>query len=171
MKNKKNFSLEEKLDVIEVVVLDVDGTLTDGRVWITSEGDEMVGFSVRDGMGIVKLIEAGIEVAILSGRDSNAAALRAKKLGIKRVMQGRTDKVDALNELLDECGAAIENVAYVGDDIADLGPVKAVGLGVAVADAIPEMIEAADLVLDFPGGRGAVRQLAEMILKRRNLWP
>ena len=163
-------NLTERLEKIKLVVLDVDGVLTDGKVWVSSSGEEMLGFDIKDGMGIARLIGAGIEVAILSARKSGAVLHRAKALGIKKVRAGEKNKLKALKEMVKEAGCELEEVAYAGDDLADLEPMKAVGLAAAVGDAVPEIIEVAHLKLDKPGGRGAVRQLAEKILRQQKKW-
>jgi len=163
-------NLKERLKAIRMVVLDVDGVLTDGRVWITSSGEEALGFDVKDGMGVARLIGAGIEVALLSGRNSPAAAHRARALGISRARLGASEKTAALKEMAADAGCSLDGIAYVGDDLADLGPMKLVGLAVAVADAAPEIIEVAHLRLEKPGGKGAVRELAEKILRSQDKW-
>ena len=153
-----------------MVVLDVDGVLTDGRVWLTAMGEEMLGFDIKDGMGITRLIESRIGVALLSGRKSAAAAHRARALGIKTARFEVRDKSAALKEMAAEAGCSLNEVAYMGDDLADLEPMKSVGLAAAVADAAPEIKAAAHLTLEKPGGHGAVRELAEKILRSQNKW-
>lgn len=157
----------KKLKKIKLIVLDVDGVLTDGKVWISSNGDEMLAFDIKDGMGISQLIKHGIDVAILTGRISKAVIARADALGISKRKLGIKDKITALKELAEESGYSFEEMAYIGDDIADIEPMKAVGVSVAVADAVQEVAKIADIVLTKKGGRGAVREFADMIIKIR----
>lgn len=157
----------KKLKKIKLVVLDVDGVLTDGRVWISSNGDEMLAFDIKDGMGISQLMEHRIEVAILTGRNSKAVIARADALGISKRKLGIKNKITALKELAEESGCSLEEMAYIGDDIADIEPMKAVGISAAVADAVQEVAKIADIVLTRKGGRGAVREFADMIIQQR----
>ena len=166
-KTKGAASTSARLGAIKMVALDVDGVLTDGRVWISSTGDDALEFDIKDGMSITLLLDAGIEVALISGRKSGAVIHRAKALGIKKVRVGEKDKLGVLKELIKEAGCSRDEVAFVGDDLADLEPMRAVGLAVAVADAVGEVKDAAHLILRKEGGRGAVRELAEKILSKR----
>ncbi len=156
---------------VKMVVMDVDGVLTDGRIMKTESGEEILAFNVRDGMGINRLKKAGIEVAILSARSSGAVVARAKELGIEKVYLGQKEKGSFLDYVAGEANVDMDSVAYLGDDLADIEAMHKVGLSVAVADAAPEVKEVAVLVLDTPGGRGAVRELAEAILKPMKKWP
>jgi len=164
-------NLLRRLLGIKMVVLDADGVLTDGRIMKTESGEEILAFDVRDGMGINRLMKAGVEVAILSARSSGAVAARARELGIERVYLGRKEKGPVVEHLAGEAGVGLDAVAYLGDDLADIEAMQKVGLPAAVADAAPEVKEQALLVLAKPGGKGAVRELAETILKCRNEWP
>lgn len=157
----------KKLKRVKVLVLDVDGVLTDGRIWISADGDEMLAFDVKDGMGITQLMEHGVEVVILTGRNSKAVIARADALGITKKRLGVKDKIKTLQELAQECGCSFNEMAYIGDDIADIEPMKAVTVSAAVADAVPQVRAVADVKLTKKGGRGAVREFAEMIIKSK----
>jgi len=153
-----------------MVVLDVDGVLTDGVIRVGADGEEIKSFHAHDGAGIKYLIRAGIPVAILSGRRAKAVARRARELGIKPVLQGYKFKIDGLKKLTQATGIAANAMCYVGDDLPDIPVMRAVGLGVGVSDARPEVLRAADYVTLACGGRGAVRELAEKILKAQKKW-
>ncbi len=158
------------LGAIELLVLDVDGVLTDGRVIIHSDGSESKCFSILDGHGIRLWQRAGLKVALLSGRRSQATTRRAEELDISHVIQDCHFKLPALNQLLTTLGLSAEKVAYVGDDVMDLPLIRCVGFGVAVANAVEEVKEQADYVTTRPGGQGAVREVIEYILKRSGRW-
>ncbi|MBX3471986.1 MAG: alpha/beta fold hydrolase [Planctomycetes bacterium] len=156
---------------VRVLVLDVDGVLTTGGLVYDGEGEGPKTFDVRDGLGIKLLQAQGVEVALLSGRSTPAVARRAKDLGIAQVHLGVQDKVAGLRRLLDALGVADEGaVAYMGDDLVDLGPMRRVGLPAAPADAHPEARRAARFVARAPGGRGAVRELCDHLLRARGAW-
>lgn len=150
---------------VALLVCDVDGVLTDGRLYIGAQGELMKAFDVRDGHGIKLLREAGIEVAILTARRSDIVAARAKELGIARVLQGQADKLTGFTRLLTDTGIAADACAYIGDDWPDLPVLARAGLAATVADACAEAKSAAHWTATAPGGRGAVRELAEFILK------
>jgi 3-deoxy-D-manno-octulosonate 8-phosphate phosphatase (KDO 8-P phosphatase) len=154
---------------IALVVLDVDGVLTDGRLWFGPEGETHKTFDVRDGHGIKRLLAAGIGVAVISGRRSEAVTARMQELGIKDVAQGVADKAQALAELLRRERIESKHVACLVDDTPDLGLMAAVGLPAAVADAHPEVLSAARHVTRAPGGRGAVREFCDWLLAAREL--
>jgi 3-deoxy-D-manno-octulosonate 8-phosphate phosphatase (KDO 8-P phosphatase) len=158
------------VETIRAVILDVDGVLTDGGITVADDGSETKRFDCHDGAGIMFLLQAGIQVAILSGRQCGAVDRRARELGIRHVRQGAKDKLSAYEDLLRELGLADEAVCCVGDDLADIPVLRRAGLGVAVASARPEVREAADEVTQAPGGRGAVRELAERLLKAQGKW-
>jgi 3-deoxy-D-manno-octulosonate 8-phosphate phosphatase (KDO 8-P phosphatase) len=149
---------------IRMLLLDVDGVLTDGRLYYGESGEEYKSFNIKDGLGIKLLQRAGIEVGIITARKSSLVARRCRELGIKRVIQGRQDKMVALNELVKELNIAMRQIAYIGDDLPDLGPIKNVGLGMTVADANHVLKENALWCSQAPGGFGAVREAAEFIL-------
>lgn len=155
---------------IKLLVLDVDGVLTDGRVVWDSEGREIKFFHVRDGHGLKLLQRAGIEVAWLSGRASQANRVRAQELGVTRLLENHKVKLPILEGLLAETGLAPAQVAFMGDDLIDLPPMRAVGLSLAPSDAVEEVRQAVHWVSDFPGGGGAVRQACELLLKASGAW-
>jgi 3-deoxy-D-manno-octulosonate 8-phosphate phosphatase (KDO 8-P phosphatase) len=144
--------------------MDVDGVLTDGTVRISSDGTESKNFSILDGMGLVRLRQAGIAVAWISGRASGATTARATELKIPHVIQGRTDKLAALQELAAQLGLAAAQCVYMGDDDIDAPAIAWAGIGVAPADAMPAALAVSDLVPPRPAGRGAVREICELIL-------
>ena len=154
---------------IKALVLDVDGVLTDGSIIYDSLGGETKVFSVRDGLGLRLLMDAGIAVAILTGRSSPALRARCENLGIKNVWDGISDKADHLDEIAARLGVKVSEIAYVGDDLPDVPVMVKVGAGVAVSDAHPAVIGAACAVTAAPGGRGAVREVCEAILAGRGL--
>jgi len=155
---------------IRAVITDVDGVLTDGRITLASDGLEIKRFHVWDGSGIKYLLRSGIAVAFLTGRTSDVVAARAAELGVEHVRQGAKSKLPAYESLLTDLGLTDEAVCYVGDDLPDLPVLRRAGMGVAVADARPELLEAADHVTRAAGGEGALRELAEAILKAQNKW-
>jgi 3-deoxy-D-manno-octulosonate 8-phosphate phosphatase (KDO 8-P phosphatase) len=152
---------------VRLLVLDVDGVLTDGRLYFGTQGEELKVFHVRDGAGLVALGRAGVAVAILSGRESPAVARRAAELGIRHVHQGVTDKAAELRRLMDELGVAAGEVACVGDDTPDLPMLEIAGLAVAVADAHPALATVVDWTTTSRGGQGAVREICDMLLNAR----
>lgn len=154
----------EAAKLIKLVVLDVDGVLTDGQVVYIDDKAESKSFNIKDGLGIKLLQRAGIEVAIITGRVSPMVARRASELGIEAIIQGREDKGKALSEMLEAKSIAASQVAYVGDDLPDLAALRAVGMGVVVADANPAVTGHASFQTKKAGGHGAVRELADVIL-------
>lgn len=152
---------------VRLLVLDVDGVLTDGSLWFGADGEVMKPFHVRDGLGIKQLLAAGIEVAIISGRRHPAVDARMRDLGVKRVMQGVDDKRAALAALLVETGIEAAEAACLVDDVPDLPLLEGVGLPAAVADAHPAALAAARHVTQRPGGRGAVREFCDWLLASR----
>ncbi|MBU6416794.1 MAG: HAD hydrolase family protein [Xanthomonadaceae bacterium] len=152
---------------IKLVAFDVDGTLTDGRLWMTEDGREIKAFHVHDGLGIKRLREHGIEAALISARISRAVELRAEQLGIDHVYQGKSDKLACLRDLLHASGMAPEQACYVGDDLPDLAPMSICGLAIAVADARPEVAQAAHWHTRAKGGQGAAREVCDFILAAR----
>jgi 3-deoxy-D-manno-octulosonate 8-phosphate phosphatase (KDO 8-P phosphatase) len=150
---------------IQLVVFDVDGVLTDGSLILGDDGREHKIFHVRDGLGLVLLREAGLHVAVISARSSRITAERLKTLGVEFVYQGREDKLTAFDELLARLRLERESAAYVGDDLLDLPVMARAGLALAVADAHPLVIEQAHWTTSSRGGRGAAREVCELILK------
>lgn len=154
----------ERARGIRLLVLDVDGVLTDGRLFISAAGEELKVFHVRDGSGLVAIQRAGITVAIISGRASPAVTRRATELGIRHVHQGVADKGALLDRLLDELGIAAEETACVGDDTPDAPMLRRAGLAIGVADAHPALLAAAHWVTKSNGGQGAVREVCDLLL-------
>jgi len=152
---------------VRLLVLDVDGVLTDGRLFYGPKGELLKAFHVRDGHGIKQVAAAGITVAIISGRKSAAVLQRARGLGIRHVTQGAEDKLVALRKLAKARGVTLEECACVGDDTPDAPILAAAGLGVAVADAHQDALDAADLVTARNGGHGAVREVCDWLIAAR----
>jgi 3-deoxy-D-manno-octulosonate 8-phosphate phosphatase (KDO 8-P phosphatase) len=157
----------ERARRIRLLVLDVDGVLTDGRLFISAAGEELKVFHVRDGAGVVAVQRAGVTVAIISGRDSPAVRRRAEELGIRHVFQGVSDKGAQLDRLAAELGVAAEETACVGDDTPDAPMLRRAGLAVAVADAHPALLASAHWVTQSNGGHGAVREVCDLLLSAR----
>jgi 3-deoxy-D-manno-octulosonate 8-phosphate phosphatase (KDO 8-P phosphatase) len=162
--------VKKKAAKIRLMLLDVDGVLTDGGIIIDSRGGETKRFDVRDGQGIALLIRAGITVGFVSGRSSNLVRHRAKELGVRIVYQGVQDKADAYKEIKKKTGFRDEQIAYLGDDIADLPIMRRVGLAMTVRDSWPGLKPRVDYVTQARGGRGAVREVSELLLKAQNIW-
>lgn len=157
--------ITEKARQIRLLALDVDGVLTDGRLYFTEDGQEIKTFDSQDGHGIKLLQKTGIVCAIITGRTSQLVERRARNLGITLLLQGREDKLVALKELSVQLVIPLEEMAYVGDDWPDLPAIRAAGLGVAVANAHREVRRYADFVSLATGGRGAVREVCDLILE------
>jgi 3-deoxy-D-manno-octulosonate 8-phosphate phosphatase (KDO 8-P phosphatase) len=160
----------ERAQAIRLLILDVDGVLTDGSLYFDAKGEALKVFNVRDGHGIKMLQRAGIEVAFLSGRRSDAAYHRAKELGINRFHEGLRDKVAIMEEIMAAMNIGAAAVAAIGDDLVDLPHLRRVGLAVAVADAAPEVKAAAHWVTTLPGGKAAVREVCDLLLKAQGKW-
>ena len=158
----------ERARRIRLLVLDVDGVLTDGGLFLSDSGEEFKVFHVRDGSGIVAVRRAGIEVAIISGRDCGAVVRRAAELGIRHVRQGVADKGAELDALLGELGLTADETACVGDDTPDAPLLQRAGLAIGVADAHPALLAAAHWVTRAKGGRGAVREVCDLLLSARS---
>lgn len=152
---------------IRLFAMDVDGVLTDGTVHISSDGTETKTFSILDGMGIVRLNGAGIAVAWISGRPSAATTLRARELKVPHLVQGRTDKLAALQELAAQLRLTSAECVYMGDDDIDATAIAWAGIGVSVPGAMPSALKAARHVTRRPAGLGAVREVCELILNAR----
>ena len=156
---------------IKLVAFDVDGTLTDGRLWMAEDGREIKAFHVHDGLGIKHLRERGIEVALISARVSHAVELRAEQLGIDHVYQGKRDKLACLQDLLRASGLLPEQACYVGDDEPDLAPMSICGLSIAVANARPEVLVATHWRTRASGGQGDAREVSDLILAAQRTDP
>ena len=153
-----------------MLVMDVDGVLTDGTIIINADGSESKFFNSLDGHGIRMWQRAGLKVAFLSGRESEPTKHRAEQLEIDYCVQDCYDKLPALEKLLEQLGLSPDRVAYIGDDLTDLPPIRYVGFGVAVANAVDEVKQYADYVTARRGGSGAVREVIEYILKNTGRW-
>ena len=162
--------IEKRAARVKLLLMDCDGVLTDGRITLLPDGDEQKSFHTRDGHGLVLLHRAGINSGIISGRTSSAVERRARDLGIAYVRQGTWDKIVEFEEVLAAAGVEEEEAAFVGDDVTDIPLMQRVGLAVAVADATHETRAAAHYVTALPGGFGAVREVAELILKAQGRW-
>ncbi len=162
--------LMEAASKVRLLILDVDGVMTDGRIIIDDNGVEYKAFNVRDGHGIKMLQRTGVEVAIITGRRSEVVLKRAQELGIKHVHQRSHNKLETFEELKKELGVEDAQAAFVGDDLVDLPVMRRVGLSVAVADADSEVCARAHWVTESGGGRGAVREVTDLIIKARGLW-
>lgn len=157
-------AVTDKARQITLVIFDIDGVLTDGGLILGEDGNEHKMFHVRDGHGLVMLREAGFHVAVITARTSNIVADRMASLGIEFVYQGQRDKGRAVSELMQKVGVKQEQTAYVGDDFIDLPAMRRSGLAIAVADAHPVVIEQAHWTTSARGGRGAVREVCELLL-------
>lgn len=158
-------TLLERANDIRLLVLDVDGVLTDGRLYFTARGEEMKCFHVRDGAGIVHLLRAGLQVAVISGRDSRAVERRMNELGVTWVRQGISDKLSALRELLDIVGLTTQQVACMGDDVADVPLLEVARLAITVPDGHASAKSRAHFITQAQGGCGAVREVCDLILE------
>jgi 3-deoxy-D-manno-octulosonate 8-phosphate phosphatase (KDO 8-P phosphatase) len=159
--------LVDKISKIKLVIMDVDGVLTDGGLYYTNGGDKFKKFYVKDGTGIRLLIKAGLEVAFITGLESNIVSNRAYDLGVRTVIQNCFEKDLAAEEIIGEMNLSWEEVAFIGDDLIDLALLRKVGFAVSVCDAVDEIKEIADYITSLPGGRGAVRELCDLILQCR----
>jgi len=155
---------------IKLLLMDCDGVLTDGRLWLTSDGDEQKAFHARDGQGISLLHRAGLRTGIITGRTSSAVDRRAQDLKMSYVRQYAKDKIKALDEILADAGVARDECAYIGDDVADIPVMRRVGFAVAVSDAVEETKQAAHYLTELKGGQGAVREACDLILKAQGRW-
>ena len=162
--------LERRAGRIKLLLMDCDGVLTDGRITLLDDGDELKSFHTRDGHGLVLLHRAGLRSGIISGRTAKAVERRARDLGVSFVYQGILDKIATFNELTNNEALDDAEIAYIGDDVTDIPLMNRVGLAVAVADAVPEIKAAAHYTTELAGGFGAVREVCELILKAQGHW-
>lgn len=153
---------------LRLIAFDVDGVFTDGRFYLSNDGVESKAFHTQDGFGVRKLLNAGIIVAVISGRQSAAVDQRMAELGVQHVVQGCKDKVAAFDEIITELNIAPEDCAYVGDDIPDLPLLKHVGYAIAVANAVATVHQQCDYSTSASGGFGAVREVCDLILSARS---
>jgi 3-deoxy-D-manno-octulosonate 8-phosphate phosphatase (KDO 8-P phosphatase) len=166
--------LEEKLRSrilpVRLMIFDVDGVLTDGRIIYHDDGSEIKAFDVQDGHGIKLLQRGGIEVALITGRSCQAVEHRAHGLGIKRVYQGVREKLEAYKEILEETGLKHEGIGFMGDDLIDIPLLRRVGFAVTVSNAVSHVIPYAHYVTRARGGHGACREVCELLLQVQGLW-
>lgn len=155
---------------IELMIFDVDGVLTDGTINIGNDGEVYKSFFCRDGLGITIAHEAGLKLAIITGRQSKIVENRARELRIDRIWQGNLNKRAAFEDCKKFFNIDEEKICYIGDDLIDLPIMNRVALPAAVSDAVPEVKDVAKLISDFPGGHGAAREVIEFVLKSKNLW-
>ena len=158
-------ALTERARAIRLAIFDVDGVMTDGTLFIGAQGEVFKAFNILDGHGVKMLQSAGVATAIISGRSSDAVARRAAELAIAHVVQGSSDKVAAFEQLIAGLALAAEQCAFVGDDLPDLAVMRRCGLAVAVANAADAVKSAAHYVTRASGGRGAVREFCELVLR------
>jgi 3-deoxy-D-manno-octulosonate 8-phosphate phosphatase (KDO 8-P phosphatase) len=162
--------LDARLKRIKLLLMDCDGVMTDGRIWLTPDGDEQKAFHSRDGQGISIWHRAGLKSGIISGRTSSGVKRRAHELKMDYVHAYAKDKTVALEEILAEAKASPDECCYIGDDLGDIAVMRKVGFAVAVADAASDTKAAAHYITNLAGGRGAVREIIELILKAQNRW-
>ncbi len=158
-----------EISSIRLVAFDIDGVFTDGRFYLSDDGVESKAFNTQDGYGVRRLLDAGIVVAVISGRKSEAVARRMSELGVRYVVQACRDKVAALDEIAKAEGIPVSKCAYIGDDIPDLPLLNHAGIAIAVANAVPDVHDQCDYSTSSPGGSGAVREVCELILNAQSL--
>ncbi len=162
--------IQQKASKIKLLLLDVDGVLTDNRLIYGDDGQEYKAFYTRDGHAMVLIQKTGIDIGIITGRTSKLVENRMRDLKVKHLYQGVPDKLPTFEALMTQLGLATEQVAYMGDDILDLPILRRVGLSACPADSDPEVLSRVDFISQYPGGRGAVRELCERIMKAQNTW-
>lgn len=162
-------ALSDQIRKIKLVAFDVDGVLTDGRLILGDKGEEFKAFYTRDGQGLVMLLDAGFELAIITGRSSPIVAQRMAELGIAHVYQGCKDKLAVFEQILLKTGLTADQAAYTGDDLPDLPVINRAGVGMTVADADRYVQQHANLVTNNKGGKGAVREISDLILQQHGL--
>jgi 3-deoxy-D-manno-octulosonate 8-phosphate phosphatase (KDO 8-P phosphatase) len=162
---------KERARNIKMIIMDVDGTLTDGSLLLLPDGEELKSYNVRDGTGVLLARMAGLKTGIITGKISGSLKKRAERLKIMEVHEGILDKKKVLLEILEKNKLNPEHIAYIGDDLGDLEVIKSVGLAGAVADAHPEIKKHSHFICENPGGKGAVREFIEFILEAQNKWP
>ena len=153
---------------IRLLVMDVDGVMTDGKITYTGDGQELKSFNIKDGLGIKRAQAMGIETAIITGRSSPMVERRALELGIAHLVQGREDKLAALSDLLDQINLSLDQVAYIGDDLPDLTAIESVKLGACPADAATEVKSKANWISTRAGGDGCVRELCDLLVSHKS---
>jgi len=161
---------KRSIEKIRLLLLDVDGVLTDGRIIYDNNGIESKAFHVRDGHGLKLLQRAGIKVGIITGRSSQVVSHRAAELGIDTVYQGAKNKLEPYEEILQQLNLTDQQVAYAGDDLVDLPILRRVGCSFTVSDAVADIKPYVDYITTLPGGQGAVREICDMLLRQSGLW-
>ena len=162
--------MKNRLANIELLLLDVDGVLTDAGITYTDSGEQIKRFNAKDGLGLKLLMEAGIQVGVITGLSSKALEHRCSKLGIKLLFAGIKNKSKVLDSIISQTGIDPENMVFVGDDLIDLPVMKRVGVSFGVADACDDVKKHCDIITNLKGGHGAVREVCESILKAKELW-
>ncbi len=162
--------MNTSLEKIKILLLDVDGVLTDGSITYTDSGEQIKSFNSKDGLGLRLLMDSGINVGIITGRRSKALNLRCENLGISLLFDGIKDKSKAIDKIALDTGFSLENMAFVGDDLIDLPAIKKVGVSFCVQDASKDVKNHSDIITNQNGGDGAVREICEMILKAKGEW-
>lgn len=162
--------MSPSLEHVRLLILDVDGVLTDGRITYADSGEQIKSFLSRDGLGLRLLMDNGIQVGIITGRTSGALTHRCRNLGIDLVFDGIFDKAGAMDQVVRRTGIDLSDMVFMGDDLIDLPAMKRAGISVAVADAAEEVKSRADIITRARGGQGAVREICEAILKAKGLW-
>jgi 3-deoxy-D-manno-octulosonate 8-phosphate phosphatase (KDO 8-P phosphatase) len=161
---------EKRLKDIKLLLLDVDGVMTDGSIIYNDSGEEIKAFCVKDGLGVRMLKETGINIGIVTGRSSDALYHRCKNLHIQLIFDGISDKASILFKITEKTGVKENEIAYVGDDLPDIPLMKKIGIPIAVADAHENVIEAAHIITSAKGGAGAIREVCEAIIKAQGNW-
>lgn len=164
-------ALQEKIRRIRFLILDVDGVLTDGGIIFDEDGRETKRFDVRDGHGMKMLMRCDVEIILLTGRKSKVVEHRARDLDISQVYQGVWNKLEVFEEILRNNNLTGQEVAFVGDDVVDVPVLRRVGVSFAVADAVEEVKKVVHYISENPGGKGAVREICEIIMKAKGRWP
>ena len=162
---KVSSNIFEQAQKIKIFICDVDGVFSDGRIYLGNDGEELKAFHTKDGFGLKAIMQQGIEVAIITGRQSNIVENRMTALGVKHIYQGKDDKLSVYKSLLEKLNLTPEQTAYIGDDVVDLPIMLHSGLGIAVNDAHPLVLQKADLVTTVKGGFGAVREICDLFLQ------
>ncbi len=168
--NKIDEKIKEKAKKVKIVLMDVDGTLTDGKIYILPSGDEIKAYDVKDGAAIVLAQLLGLKVGIITGKKSTNVLERAKRLKIEDVYVGAINKLPALKDIMEKYGYSTDDICYIGDDIGDYSVMKSVGFSVAVGDAHYKIKEIADYITEKRGGQGAVREVFDIIFEAKNLY-
>ncbi len=163
-------SIRRRAASVKLLLMDCDGVLTDGRIWILQDGDDQKAFNTKDGLGLELLHRAGLRSGIISGRHSSAVRRRAVALRVSYLLQGCESKIKAFEEILTEAGLDESEVAFMGDDLNDVPLLRRAALAIAVADAAEEVKSCAHLVTGASGGKGAVREVVEVILRSQGRW-